>query len=144
MELGNLHPNVKKVTRKRVGRGIGSGLGKTSARGQKGQKARSGGGVRRGFEGGQTPLYRRLPKRGFKNINAKTYTEVTLTMLNKSEAKEVSPETLLAEGIIGKVNDGIVVLGSGKLEKALTVKATRFTKAAAEKIEAAGGKIEVV
>ena len=99
MELGNLHPNVKKVTRKRVGRGIGSGLGKTSARGQKGQKARSGGGVRRGFEGGQTPLYRRLPKRGFKNINAKTYTEVTLTMLNKSEAKEVSPETLLAEGI---------------------------------------------
>ena len=122
MELGNLHPNVKKVTRKRVGRGIGSGLGKTSARGQKGQKARSGGGVRRGFEGGQTPLYRRLPKRGFKNINAKTYTEVTLTMLNKSEAKEVSPETLLAEGIIGKVNDGIVVLGTGKLEKALTVK----------------------
>ena len=144
MELGNLHPNVKKVTRKRVGRGIGSGLGKTSARGQKGQKARSGGGVRRGFEGGQTPLYRRLPKRGFKNINAKTYTEVTLTMLNKSEAKEVSPETLLAEGIIGKVNDGIVVLGTGKLEKALTVKATRFTKSAAEKIEAAGGKIEVI
>ena len=144
MELGNLHPNVKKVTRKRVGRGIGSGLGKTSARGQKGQKARSGGGVRRGFEGGQTPLYRRLPKRGFKNINAKTYTEVTLTMLNKSEAKEVSAETLLAEGIIGKVNDGIVVLGTGKLEKALTVKATRFTKSAAEKIEAAGGKIEVI
>ena len=144
MELGNLHPNVKKVTRKRVGRGIGSGLGKTSARGQKGQKARSGGGVRRGFEGGQTPLYRRLPKRGFKNINKKVYTEVTLTMLNKSEAKEVSAETLLAEGIIGKVNDGIVVLGSGKLEKALTVKATRFTKSAAEKIEAAGGKTEVI
>ena len=144
MELGNLHPNVKKVTRKRVGRGIGSGLGKTSARGQKGQKARSGGGVRRGFEGGQTPLYRRLPKRGFKNINAKTYTEVTLTMLNKSEAKEVSAETLIAEGIIGKVNDGIVVLGTGKLEKALTVKATRFTKSAAEKIEAAGGKTEVI
>ena len=144
MELGNIHPNVKKVTRKRVGRGIGSGLGKTSARGQKGQKARSGGGVRRGFEGGQTPLYRRLPKRGFKNINSKNYTEVTLTMLNKSEAKEVSPETLLAEGIIGKVNDGIVVLGTGKLEKALTVKATRFTKSAAEKIEAAGGKIEVI
>ena len=144
MELGNLHPNVKKVSRKRVGRGIGSGLGKTSARGQKGQKARSGGGVRRGFEGGQTPLYRRLPKRGFKNINAKTYTEVTLTMLNKSEAKEVSAETLIAEGIIGKVNDGIVVLGTGKLEKALTVKATRFTKSAAEKIEAAGGKTEVI
>ena len=144
MELGNLHPNVKKVTRKRVGRGIGSGLGKTSARGQKGQKARSGGGVRRGFEGGQTPLYRRLPKRGFKNINSKNYTEVTLTMLNKSEATEVSAQTLLAEGIIGKINDGIVVLGSGKLEKSLTVKATRFTKSAAEKIEAAGGKIEVI
>ena len=121
MELGNLHPGVKKVSRKRVGRGIGSGLGKTSARGQKGQKARSGGGVRRGFEGGQTPLYRRLPKRGFKNINSKVYTEVTLTMLNKSEAKEVSAETLLAEGIIGKINDGIVVLGTGKLEKSLTV-----------------------
>ena len=144
MELGNLHPGVKKVSRKRVGRGIGSGLGKTSARGQKGQKARSGGGVRRGFEGGQTPLYRRLPKRGFKNINSKVYTEVTLTMLNKSEAKEVSAETLLAEGIIGKINDGIVVLGTGKLEKSLTVKATRFTKSAAEKIEAAGGKTEVI
>ena len=144
MELGNLHPNVKKVSRKRVGRGIGSGLGKTSARGQKGQKARSGGGVRRGFEGGQTPLYRRLPKRGFNNIHAKNYTEVTLTMLNKSEATEVSAETLVAEGIIGKVNDGIVVIATGNLEKKLTVKANRFTKAAAEKIEAAGGKIEVV
>ena len=144
MELGNLHPNVKKTTKKRVGRGIGSGLGKTSARGQKGQKARSGGGVRRGFEGGQTPLYRRLPKRGFTNIHAKNYTEVTLSMLNKSEAKEVTADTLLAEGIIGKINDGIVVLGSGKIEKALTVKATRFTKSAAEKIEAAGGKIEVI
>ena len=144
MELGNLHPNVTTKSKKRVGRGIGSGLGKTSGRGQKGQKARSGGGVRRGFEGGQTPLYRRLPKRGFKNINSKTYTEVTLTMLNKSKATEVTPETLLEEGIIGKINDGIVVLGTGSLDKKLTVKATRFTKAAAEKIEAAGGKIEVI
>ena len=144
MELGNLHPAVKKVTKKRVGRGIGSGLGKTSARGQKGQKARSGGGVRRGFEGGQTPLYRRLPKRGFNNIFARTYTEVTLSMLNQSKATEVTAETLLEEGIIGKINDGIVVLGNGNLEKKLTVKATRFTKAAAEKIEAAGGKIEVI
>ena len=144
MELGNLHPNVTTKSKKRVGRGIGSGLGKTSGRGQKGQKARSGGGVRRGFEGGQTPLYRRLPKRGFKNINSKTYTEVTLTMLNKSKATEVTPETLLEEGIIGKINDGIVVLGTGSIEKKLTVKATRFTKAAAEKIEAAGGKIEVI
>ena len=144
MELGNLQPAVKKVTRTRVGRGVGSGLGKTSGKGHKGQKARSGGGVRRGFEGGQTPLYRRLPKRGFKNIHAKNYTEVTLTMLNKSEAKEVTAESLLAEGIIGKVNDGIVVLGTGTIEKCLTFKANRFTKSAAEKIEAAGGKIEVV
>ena len=144
MELGNLQPAVEKQTRKRKGRGIGSGLGKTSGKGHKGQKARSGGGVRRGFEGGQTPLYRRLPKRGFKNIHAKNYTEVTLTMLNKSEATEVTEETLLAEGIIGKVNDGIVVLGTGTIEKPITVKAKRFTKTAAEKIEAAGGKIEVV
>ena len=144
MELGNLHPATKRETKKRVGRGVGSGLGKTSGRGHKGQKARSGGGVRRGFEGGQTPLYRRLPKRGFNNRFAKTYTEVTLTMLNQSEATEVTAESLLAEGIIGKINDGIVVLGTGSLEKKLTVKATRFTKAAAEKIEAAGGKIEVI
>ena len=144
MELGNVKSPVKKVNRTRVGRGVGSGLGKTSGRGHKGQKARSGGGVRRGFEGGQTPLYRRLPKRGFKNIHAKEYTEVTLTMLNKSKATEVSAETLLEEGIIGKINDGIVVLGTGSLEKALTVKATRFTKSAAEKIEAAGGKTEVI
>ena len=144
MELGNLQPAVKKVSRRRVGRGIGSGLGKTSGKGHKGQKARSGGGVRRGFEGGQTPLYRRLPKRGFKNINAKTYTEVTLTMLNKSKGTDVTAERLLAEGIIGKINDGIVVLGTGSIEKTVNVKATRFTKTAAEKIEAAGGKIEVV
>ena len=144
MELGNLQPAVKKVSRRRVGRGIGSGLGKTSGRGHKGQKAISGGGVRRGFEGGQTPLYRRLPKRGFKNIHAKTYTEVTLTMLNKSKATDITPESLLAEGIIGKINDGIVVLGTGAIEKSVNVKATRFTKTAAEKIEAAGGKIEVV
>jgi len=123
MELGQLKPAVKKQKRTRVGRGIGSGLGKTSGRGHKGQKARSGGGVRRGFEGGQTPLYRRLPKRGFKNIHAKEYTEVTLTMLNKSEATEVTAESLLAEGIIGKINDGIVVIGTGAIEKAVNVKA---------------------
>ena len=144
MELGNLSPAMPRVSRRRVGRGIGSGLGKTSGRGHKGQKARSGGGVRRGFEGGQTPLYRKLPKRGFNNIHAKVYTEVTLTMLNKSEATEVSAESLLAEGIITKINDGIVVLATGTLEKKLTVKAKRFTKAAAEKIESLGGKIEVV
>ena len=144
MELGQLKPAVKKQKRTRVGRGIGSGLGKTSGRGHKGQKARSGGGVRRGFEGGQTPLYRRLPKRGFKNIHAKEYTEVTLTMLNKSEATEVTAESLLAEGIIGKINDGIVVIGTGAIEKAVNVKAKRFTKTNEEKIETAGGKIEVV
>ena len=144
MDLSNLPASTERITRRRVGRGIGSGLGKTSGRGQKGQKARTGGGVRRGFEGGQTPLYRRLPKRGFKNINSKNYTEVTLTMLNKSKATEVTPETLLTEGIIGKINDGVVILGSGKLEKKLNVKATRFTKTAAEKIQALGGKIEVI
>ena len=144
MQLGELKPAVEKVTRRRVGRGIGSGLGKTSGKGHKGQKARSGGGVRRGFEGGQTPLYRRLPKRGFTNIHANNYVEVTLTMLNKSEATEVTAESLLKEGIISKVNDGIVVLGTGSLDKKLTVKAKRFTKSAAEKIEAAGGKTEVI
>ena len=144
MKLDELKPAVSKVKRNRVGRGMASGNGKTSGRGHKGQKARSGGGVRRGFEGGQTPLYRRLPKRGFKNINSKNYTEVTLTMLNKASTEEVTAESLLAEGIIGKINDGIVVLGTGTLEKKLTVKAKRFTKTAAEKIEAAGGKIEVI
>ena len=144
MKLNELKPAVEKESRKRVGRGIGSGLGKTSGRGHKGQKARSGGGVRRGFEGGQTPLYRRLPKRGFTNIHAKNYTEVTLTMLNKVENTDVSAETLLAEGIIGKVNDGIVVLGTGKLEKKVNVKAVRFTESAKREIEALGGKVEVI
>ena len=144
MQLGEVKASTEKVERRRVGRGMGSGLGKTSGKGHKGQKARSGGGVRRGFEGGQTPLYRRLPKRGFTNIHAKNYTEVTLSMLNKSEASEVTAESLLSEGIIGKINDGIVILGTGNLEKKLTVKAKRFTKSAAEKIEAVGGKTEVI
>ena len=144
MKIDELKPAVSKTKRTRVGRGIGSGLGKTSGRGHKGQKARSGGGVRRGFEGGQTPLYRRLPKRGFTNIHAKNYTEVTLTMLNKSTVVDVTAETLLADGIIGKVNDGIVILATGKLEKKLNVKATRFTAKAKEQIEALGGKAEVI
>ena len=144
MKLGELKPAVEKTKRTRVGRGIGSGLGKTSGRGHKGQKARSGGGVRRGFEGGQTPLYRRLPKRGFTNIHAKTYTEVTLTMLNKSKATDVTAQTLLEEGIIGKINDGIVILATGKLDKKLNVKATRFTTKAKEAIEALGGKAEEI
>ena len=144
MKLGELRPAAEKVARKRVGRGIGSGTGKTSGKGHRGQKARSGGGVRRGFEGGQTPLYRRLPKRGFTNIHANNYTEVTLTMLNKSKATDVTAESLLEEGIIGKINDGIVVLATGKLDKKLNVKAVRFTAKAKETIEALGGKTEVI
>ena len=144
MKIDELKPAQNTKTRTRVGRGIGSGLGKTSGRGHKGQKARSGGGVRRGFEGGQTPSYRRLPKRGFTNIHAKNYTEVTLTMLNKATTEEVTAESLMADGIISKINDGIVVLATGTLEKKLAVKAKRFTKAAKEKIEALGGKTEVI
>ena len=144
MDLSNLPAAAEKTVRRRVGRGIGSGLGKTSGRGQKGQKSRTGGGVRRGFEGGQTPLYRRLPKRGFTNIHAKTYTEVTFKMLNKSKATDVTAETLLEEGIIGKINDGIVVLATGKLEKKLNIKAKRFTAKAKDEIEALGGKAEVI
>ena len=144
MKLNELKPASNNKTRTRVGRGVGSGLGKTSGKGHKGQKARSGGGVRRGFEGGQTPLYRRLPKRGFTNIHASNYTEVTLTMLNKATTEEVTAESLIKDGIISKANDGIVILGSGKLEKKLTVKATRFTTSAAKAIEAAGGKVEVI
>lgn len=144
MKLGELRPAVEKKDRKRLGRGIGSGNGKTAGKGHKGQNARSGGGVRRGFEGGQTPLYRRLPKRGFTNIHAKTYTEVTFKMLNKSKATDVTAETLLEEGIIGKINDGIVILATGKLDKKLNVKAKRFTAKAKEEIEALGGKVEVI
>ena len=142
MKLGELKPAVEKKTRRRVGRGMGSGLGKTSGKGHKGQKARSGGGVRRGFEGGQTPLYRRLPKRGFTNIHANNYTEVTLTMLNKSKATDVTAESLVEEGIIGKVNDGIVVLGNGDLTKKLTVKCDKVSASAKAAIEKAGGTVE--
>lgn len=144
MKIDELKPAVKKTKRTRVGRGTGSGLGKTSGRGHKGQNARSGGGVRRGFEGGQTPLYRRLPKRGFKNINSKNYTEVTFTMLNKSSKTDITAETLLEECIIGKINDGIVILATGKLDKKLNIKAKRFTAKAKEEIEALGGKAEVI
>ena len=144
MKLNELKPASNNKTRTRVGRGVGSGLGKTSGKGHKGQKARSGGGVRRGFEGGQTPLYRRLPKRGFTNIHANTYTEVTFNMLNKVKNTDVTAESLLAEGIIGKINDGIVILATGKLEKKLNIKAKRFTAKAKEQIEALGGKAEVI
>ena len=139
MKLDELKPAQVNTKRTRVGRGVGSGIGKTSGRGHKGQKARSGGGVRRGFEGGQTPLYRRLPKRGFTNIHANTYTEVTFKMLNKVKNTDVTAESLLEEGIIGKINDGI-----GKLDKKVNVSAVRFTKSAKEQIEALGGKAEVI
>ncbi len=129
----------------RVGRGHGSGNGKTAGRGHKGQNARSGGGVRPGFEGGQMPIYRRLPKRGFNNIFAKEYVAVNVEALNKLEnGSEVTAETLKACGIISKICDGVVILGRGELEKSLTVKAKRFSKTAADKITAAGGKVEVV
>ena len=145
MKLDELKPAQKTKKRTVVGRGVGSGLGKTSGRGHKGQKARSGGGVRRGFEGGQTPLYRRLPKRGFNNsVHANDYVEVTLTMLNKSSKEDVTAESLIEDGIIRKAKDGIVILATGKLEKKLNDKAVKFTKAAQEKIEALGGKAEVI
>ena len=146
MKLHELQKNPGATReRRRVGRGMGSGRGKTSTRGQKGQKSRSGGGVRRGFEGGQTPLYRRLPKRGFNNKRfAKNYTEVTLKMLNLSTTTDVDAESLIKDNIISKANDGIVIIATGKLDKKLNVKAKRFTAKAKEQIEALGGKAEVI
>lgn len=133
-------------TRKRVGRGTGSGLGKTSGKGHKGQNARSGGGVRPGFEGGQLPLFRRLPKRGFKNAMFKTvYATINLSDLNKFENDSViTPELLKEMGILKNQLDGVKVLGNGTLEKKLTVKANQFSKKAQEEIEKLGGKAEVI
>ena len=132
-------------TRKRVGRGTSSGTGKTAGRGQKGQGARSGGGKKPGFEGGQTPLFMRLPKRGFTNFNRIEYAIVNLEQLNSFEAgATVCPQTLKEAGIIKKELDGVKVLGNGKLEKAITVKAHKFSKSAVAAIEAAGGKTEVI
>ena len=130
----------------RKGRGHGSGNGKTAGRGHKGQKARSGGSVRPGFEGGQTPLYRRMPKRGFNNkIFAKHYTEINISMLNASDdGCTVDAEILKDAGLIKEIYDGISVLGNGELTKKLDVKAARFSKSAAEKIESLGGKAEVI
>lgn len=130
---------------KRKGRGYGSGLGKTAGRGMKGQNSRSGGGVRLGFEGGQMPLYRRIPKRGFTNIWRKEYSVINLADLNRfDEDAVITPEFLLESGVISKLNCGLKVLGGGELEKKLTVKAHKFSKSASEKIEAAGGKAEVI
>ncbi|HOP73575.1 MAG TPA: 50S ribosomal protein L15 [Bacillota bacterium] len=137
-------PGAKKAP-KRVGRGIGSGLGKTSGKGHKGQKARSGGGKGPAFEGGQTPLQRRLPKRGFTNIFAKEIVEVSLEKLNRFEdGTEVTPQMLLEAGIIRKLGDGVKILGNGELTKKLIVKGNRFSKSAVAKIEKAGGKAEVI
>lgn len=147
MKLNDLRPNAGggSKPRKRVGRGIGSGLGKTAGRGHDGQNARSGGGVRPGFEGGQMPLYRRLPKRGFTNIFATKYSIINIVDLNRfDENTVVTPELLLEEGLIKKLNDGVKILGDGDLDKKLTVKAHKFSKSAAKKIEAAGGKVEVI
>jgi len=147
MKLQNLRPSEgggSKST-KRLGRGTGSGQGKTAGRGQKGQKSRSGGGVRPGFEGGQMPLYRRMPKRGFTNIFAKEYVIINVSELNRFEDNTViTPEMLLSEGLIKRINDGVKILGDGEINKKLTVKAHKFSKTAAEKIEAAGGKVEVI
>ena len=131
---------------KRKGRGIGTGNGKTAGRGHKGQWARSGGGVRPGFEGGQMPLARRLPKRGFNNkVFAKHYAEVNVAALNAFEDGEtICVVAMLEKGLIGKACDGVKVLGNGELKKKLTVKAAGFSKSAKEKIEAGGGKAEVV
>ena len=137
-------PGSKKAS-VRVGRGLGSGLGKTSGRGQKGQNSRSGGGTRPGFEGGQKPLYLRLPKRGFTNIFRKEYVEINVGALERFEAGTVVDAVLLVEcGLIKNLRDGIRVLGNGELTKALTVQAAGFSAGAAEKIQAAGGKAEVI
>ncbi|MFJ5625136.1 50S ribosomal protein L15 [Peribacillus loiseleuriae] len=131
--------------RKRKGRGIGSGNGKTAGKGHKGQNARSGGGVRLGFEGGQTPLFRRLPKRGFTNINRKDYAIVNLEVLNRFEdGTEVTPALLIETGIVSKEKSGIKILAKGNVEKKLTVKAHKFSSTAKEAIEAAGGTTEVI
>ena len=147
MKLHELKPSEGAFkTSKRVGRGVGSGNGKTSGKGHKGQNARSGGGVRPGFEGGQLPLFRRLPKRGFTNARFKTeYAVINLSDLNNFDNNaEITPELLKEMGILKKQLSGVKVLGNGELTKKLTVKANKFSSSAVEKIEAKGGKAEVI
>lgn len=146
MKLHELKPaEGSRHERKRIGRGIGSGTGKTAGKGHKGQNARSGGGVRPGFEGGQNPLYRRLPKRGFKNINRKEFAIVSLDALNRFEAGTVvTPEVLKEAGVISALRDGVKILGNGELTVKLTVKAHKFSASAAEKIAQVGGTTEVI
>ena len=145
MKLHELQPAIGSTTApKRLGRGVGSQLGKTSGKGHKGAKARSGGGKRPGFEGGQMPLTRRIPKRGFTNIFAKEYAIVNVSALNVFEdGAVVTNEALLEKGLIKKVLDGVKVLGGGELTKKLTVSVDKVTESAKEKIEAIGGKVEV-
>ena len=147
MKLHSIYPNEGSTkVRKRVGRGVGSGTGKTSGKGEKGQNARSGGGVRPGFEGGQLPLFRRLPKRGFSNAKFKTtYAVINLSDLNRFDNDAVvTPEILKEMGLVKNQLDGIKVLGNGTLEKKLVVKAHKFSSVAKEQIEKLGGKAEVI
>ena len=147
MKIYELKPTEgSKSVAKRKGRGPGSGNGKTAGRGHKGQNARSGGGVRPGFEGGQMPLYRRLPKRGFVNNFAKKYTAINVSALEEKfeNGAVVDAEALKDAGVIKKIQDGVVIMGRGEITKKLTVKAVRFTAGAKEKIEKAGGKAEVI
>lgn len=146
MKLHELKPaEGSRKERNRVGRGTSSGNGKTSGRGHKGQNSRSGGGVRLGFEGGQTPLFQRLPKRGFTNIHRKEFAIINLDALNRFEdGAEITPELLLNEGVVSHLRAGLKVLGNGKVDKKFTVKANKFSASAKEAIEAAGGKTEVI
>lgn len=146
MKLENLEKTPEFKTRKRVGRGPGSGMGKTSTRGEKGQKARSGASIPAWFQGGQSPLYRRIPKRGFNNTRFETkYAVINLSDLNRfNDGDVVTPELLKEKGIIKKQLSGVKVLGNGELEKKITVKANRFSSKAVTKIESKGGKAEVI
>ncbi|HHT98695.1 MAG TPA: 50S ribosomal protein L15 [Acholeplasma sp.] len=146
MMLNELKPvEGARKARKRLGRGPGSGTGKTAGKGSKGQLARSGGGTRPGFEGGQIPFFQRIPKRGFKNVNRVEYTVINLDDLNVfNDGEVVTPEVLVARGVIKKVLSGVKVLANGNLEKKITVKAHRFSANAAEKIASAGGTVEVL
>jgi large subunit ribosomal protein L15 len=145
MNLSQLHPPAgSRHRRKRVGRGPGSGLGKTSGRGEKGQKSRSGYSSKRGFEGGQMPLIRRVPKRGFHNLFRKEFAIVNVGRLEKLSGDEVTPQSLLSSGVISNLRDGLKILGDGELKRAVKVSAHRVSKSAREKIEAAGGKVELL